>query len=483
MFPIRLKDKNKQYDHEMGEGFAGAQYGAYIAQNEAMATEEMRKGMDLLKEAATKSGNRLLDKKQGNLFEYIESAKFNTAAAKQSSSLRVRVTEALGRPHDKADAEIINGYGQVIKQVQYKSSGDGKGSIARQVREISKPEYKGMQRVVNKDHYDQVKDKLNKAAKRGNIYSSDYQDAAKNLPPGTSAGTVKTSGTTHAEAISAAKKPKTYAAKMELKQGLTELTNTAGQAAIGGLVVGGAISVTKNTLAVYRGEMETGDAISVTCKEAGKSAVKAGVIGGIGSAIRQGAAKLGFKTITKSNVATAVASSVIESGVIVYDLVKGEISGEEAVTRLGQTTTSTISGIYGGAAAGIVFGPVGAVIGSIAGYMLASNTYQSCVAIFQNAQLTEIEAERVIALCEEAALEMKKQREDFEIIMRELLAERHKEFEQCFNLLNKGMIYNSPEISTYALTQLATLVGANLKLASFEEFDDFMINSKESLKL
>ena len=167
----------------------------------------------------------------------------------------------------------------------------------------------------------------------------------------------------------------------------------------------------------------------------------------------------------------------------IYFGVKGEISGEEAVTRLGQTTTSTISGLYAGAAAGMAFGPAGAVIGSIAGYMLASNTYQSCVAIFQNAKLTEIEAERVIALCEEAALEMKKQREDFEMLVKETLAERHKEFEQCFDLLDKGMIYNSPEISTYALAELGNLVGANLKLVSFEEFDDFMMNSKQPLEL
>lgn len=483
MYPGKAKSKSKQTGHESAAHFTGAQYGAYAAHNEAMATEEMRKGMDLLKEAAAKSGKRLLDKKQGNLFEYIESAKFNTAAAKQGSSLRAQVTEAMGRPHDAADVEIVNGVGRVVRKVQYKSSGDGKGSIARQVREISKPKYWDMQRVVNKDHHEQVKNMLNKAAKRGNIYAENYKNASNNLPVGTTHSSVKSSGTNNTEAVDAAKSPKTYAAKMELKQGLEEATSTAGQAAVAALFVEGAISATKNALAVYKGEMKAGDAIIATGKDSCKAAIKGGATGGLGSVIRQGGAKAGFKSLAKSNVAVSVAAAVIDSGVIVYDFIKGEISGEEAAIRMGQTTSSTISGLYAGAAAGMVFGPVGAIIGSIAGYMLASNTYQSCITIFQNAKLAEIEAKRVIALCEEAAMEMKKQRKDFEMLVKETLVARHEEFEQCFDLLDKGMIYNSPEISIYALAGLADLTGTNLKLANFNEFNDFMMYSKQSLKL
>ncbi len=478
MRPPMSKGISQQSNPEAGAGFTGGQYGAYAANNEATSTEEMRKGMELLRDAAAKSGNRLLDKKQGNLFEYIESAKFNTAAAKQGSSMRAQVMEALGRPHDAADVEIADA-GKVLRQVQYKSSGD----VDWLKSQIGRSKYKGMQRVVNKDKYPQLKDKLKAAANRKNIYASDYQDASNNLSPETSYGSVGSSGTSQSDALNAAKNPKMYAAKMEIRQGLIEVKSTAGQAAIGGFVVGGAISATKNALAVYKGEMEIETAIKTTCKETGKSTVRAGVTGGLGSAIRQGAAKLGINTLAKSNVAISVASSVIESGVIVYDLVKGEISSEEAVIRLGQTTTSSISGLYAGAAAGMVFGPVGAVVGSIAGYMVASSTYQSCVAIFQNAKLTEIEAERVIAICEEAALEMKKEREEFDRWMKGTLEEKHKEFEQCFDLLDKGMVYNSPELSTYALTELANLVGANLRLADFEEFDEFMMNSTQPLRL
>lgn len=475
--------KNIQSNNNQNEGLAGAQYGAYVTSNEAAATDEMRKGMDLLKEAAAKSGNRLIDKKQGNLFEYIESAKFNTAAAKQGSSIREQITDALGRPHDPSDGEFVNSTGKVLGRVQYKSFGDGKNSLARQVREISNLKYEDMQRVINREHHDQVKDMLDKAAKRENIYTQDYNNAKKNLKKGTSYGSIKSPGTTHSEAVDAAKDPKIYATKMEIKQGTSEVLNTGGQAAIGGAVIGGAISVTKNALAVSRGEISAGDAAVTVAMDTGKSGLKAGATGGLGSMIRQGAAKLGLNSLAKSNVATTVASTVIDSGVIIYDFVKGEITGEEAAIRLGQTTTSAISGVYAGAAAGLAFGPVGAVIGSIAGYMLASNSYQSCITIFQNAKLSEIEAERVIALCDAAAMEMRKQREAFDSLVKEVLQEKHKEFEQYFDLLDKGITYKSPEISTYALAELTDILRVNLKLANFKEFDEFMMNSKEPLRL
>lgn len=470
---------------EKAATFAGSQYGAITTRNEAAATEEMRQGMALLRDAAARAGNRAVDKTQGNLLEYIETAKFNSEAARQGASFRQRITEAIGRPHDPADAETFDlATGQVLQKVQYKSAGDGKGSIARQVRNVSDPKYKGMQRVVNKNHFDQVQDRLDKAAARkGNVFSQDYNDAQANLSKGTSYDSVKTTGTTYNETTQAATRPRTYAAMMEVKQGLTEAGITAGQASAGGLVVGGAISAVKNSIAVYNGEMTAGDAVRVTTKEAGKSGLRAGAAGGIGSLIRQGAAKAGVKSLAKSNVATAVASAVIDTGVVVYDLVKGEITAQDAVIRMGQNTTSTISGLYAGAAAGAVFGPAGAVIGSIAGFMISSNVYQSCVAIFENARLSEVEAARVIALCEEAVEEMKKQRKEFETYVKDVLAERHSEFSRCFALIDKGLLFDSPEITTYALAELADVIGAQLKLATFEEFDDFMMKSNEPLKL
>ncbi len=73
------------------------------------------------REVAEKKRNVAFDKAKGNLFEYIEEAKFNTEAAKQASALKAVVTDSVGRPRDTADIEIMKD-GAVVRQVQAKFS-------------------------------------------------------------------------------------------------------------------------------------------------------------------------------------------------------------------------------------------------------------------------------------------------------------------------------------------------------------------------
>ena len=205
--------------------------------------------------------------------------------------------------------------------------------------------------------------------------------------------------------------------------------------------------------------------------------------GALGAAIRQGGSRAGFQTLAKSNVATAVASGVIEVGVSVYAFAKGEITAEEAAERIGETGCATASGIYVGAAAGAVFGPPGAVVGSVMGYMAMSWVYQSSLAVLQRARLSEEEALRVIALGAEATRAMDEQGELFESRLENWLKRREDAFHVCLKSIDDALLQDEVDGTVEALSHLAGMTGKALRFKDFEEFDDFMTQSEDPLAI
>ena len=93
----------------------GTFIGDFASENEQRATDSAIKGMDLFKKAAEEKHNVAFDQAKGNLFEYIEAAKFNQNAARNRSDLGAVVTAADGRPADPADIEIVKN-GKIVRQ-------------------------------------------------------------------------------------------------------------------------------------------------------------------------------------------------------------------------------------------------------------------------------------------------------------------------------------------------------------------------------
>ena len=165
----------------------------------------------------------------------------------------------------------------------------------------------------------------------------------------------------------------------------------------------------------------------------------------------------------------------------VYEFAKGEITGEETAGRIGETGSAAASGIYVGAKAGAIFGPAGAVVGSIVGYMAMSWAYQTCLAILQRARLAEQEASRVIALCTEATRAMDEQREVFEERLEAWLTRREDAFQACLKRIDAALVDDNEDVAVEALARLAGMTGRALKFKDFEEFDQFMIQSTDPL--
>ncbi|MEW9124502.1 MAG: hypothetical protein AB2421_17450 [Thermotaleaceae bacterium] len=464
LFKSKKKDKSKSE-----EGFLGGQIGSFLARNEAQATGEALKGMGIFSEAAKNLTNVKPEISQGNLFEIIESTKFNMDAATKSSPIRAYTTASMGLPHDKADILIKDG-NNVLREVQAKSSGDPAWSA----NEFRGEKYSGMQRLTNADKAQRVKDLSEKRASSGSINADNYRDSSNNITSELKHGEVSSGGTTYDEALSATKDHETYRRQFEMSQFKQEIKVTAKEAAQAGAIMGGAMSTIKNSVALYRGDISTEEMVGNVVVDTTKAGIRSGATGGLGAGIRVTAEKAGINALAKSNVATAVASGVIDVGVTVYNFAKGEINSEEAMEQIGQKGFSTMSSIYAGATAGLVFGPAGVLVGSMAGYLAASNVYQTCLEIFKNGKLQEEEARRVIALCEAASAEMRRQRAEFEMNMEGKLQLNKRIFDSFLTQIDRGLFEMDHQKCLNGVVAFADYLGHELKLAKFEDFDQHM---------
>ena len=282
-------------------------------------------------------------------------------------------------------------------------------------------------------------------------------------------------GTDLRERRAAAENPKGYAFQQELRQVGREALITAGNAAATGAVLGGAISAFENLDACSKGESDGNQAMRNVVSDAAKSGVRSGGVGILGALLRHGAGKAGIPTLVKPNVATAAAAGLVETADTVYDYAKGRISIEVAAKRLGKTGWCTASRLYAGAAASAIFGPGGAVVGSIAGYFLAATVYQS--------RLAEEEADRIVALCGQALHVMDQRREQFELDLVAHLDARNAAVAGCFEAIDRALVVNQPDEAVRALSDLAAMCGWELRFGDFEDFDRFMTESDVSLVL
>lgn len=272
-----------------------------------------------------------------------------------------------------------------------------------------------------------------------------------------------------------------FAAHRTTKSIARETTAAAKEAALIGATVGGTISIIRNTYGYVKGEVDGWEAAANVVEDTAKSGLTAAVAGGTAKLIERGAKEAGVKALTKASAPIAMASMLMDASSTVRALVNGEISTEAAARELAGKACNTMASLYGGAVVGMAFGPVGAIVGSIACYMISASVYQSCMDISARTRLAEREAARVTALCNEAARALDEQRRLLESRLDAGLAERRDRIAACFRDVDASLRANSREDAVKGLSGLVELYGRELELAKFEEFDKFMIESDDPL--
>lgn len=469
----QIKDKKKIFLDEPVT-FGAGQYGASLLFPNDAERDAIAEGMKLFWEAVEQHKNVSEEFKHGNFFEYIEAAKFNFEAARKGSPLHAHVTAAEGDPHSAADIVITN-EDVVVKEIQAKSS----ENTVRLSNSLSDPKYQGMDKLVPKEQEERVAALTGHSSHNDHTHSTYHGDSDHHVTGELHAGNITSGGTSYNELRSATKNAEQYIESQGVISLPEEIIDLSFHAAEAGFIVGGALNIIKNGIRIFKNDITPTEASHNTLRSASEIGGRSALTGGLGSIFRNVGHAIGSEALSKSNIATALATGLVRTVKTVRSLARRDITAEQAMEKIGQTGFATLSGVYVGAVGEIFFPPVGALIGSMGGFIVATQIYQSCIAILKRAQLAEEESLRVISLSEESCRIMKQQRIDFEERMRNKLKMQRQEFDSFFALIDQGLYGNRPEIAVMGLNAIARCFG--VKLMSLDEFNEFMLNSTAPL--
>lgn len=498
------KDKKKELRKDTMY-HAGVLFGNSLSENVQQGTNEAINGMELFKNVSESKANVGFEQVKGNLFEYIEAAKFNKNAANIGDRTRAVITDAIGRPHDAADIELVRS-GKVVRKVQAKFSKTKNSvghdtSAASSVTKQRGDKYQGMQRLVRKQEDYTVNNETNTpmslvekakelAAKRANsdgIYAEQYRDVAENLTDelvddSVGGSGVSSGGTTLEEIQEAAQNPENYARQFRMKQYGKEVANTSVNMATSAAIMTGVVSGVTNMFEVLKNEKELKEAIKDVGVDVVKGGARGGITGTLSAIFRIGGAKTAIPILADSSCATVMAAGVIDSGVAIYEYAQGEIDSEELAQSLQDTVIKSATTIYFTKAAACVFGAANPFV-PIAIYTVANYIVATTREIINNAKLSAAEYDRLAKLNNEATKvisefrsQLMQQTESYERMQRQTM-------QNFLFTFDKAVVSgDNCDAAIYAIIGYANQTGIALQHVDFSEFSKAM-TSKDSFVL
>lgn len=462
---------------------AGTILGDAVSQNAHEVTSASLEGMKMFRLGVEEYGNRGFEQAKGNLFEYIEAAKFNRDAAGIGEKARAYTTEYLGDPHALADIVITKDGrkdGEVVKQIQAKFTEKASDAVEYQTsgKKHEWGKYEKMDRLVRKDpsynengsFLDQAK-KLSKArGESQGIHSKEYMDTHDHLTDETFYNDASSGGTTKEEIRQAFDDPEQYAKKFERQAFAQDIKQTSANMAVGAAVSTGMVSSIKNLFEVYKDEKELEDALIDITKDTGKAAVRGAATGAISSSIRYEGYKAGSKLLSDSTAATVMAGAMIDGGVALYSYAKGEITGKQLQEELVNTTCKASATIYFTKAVTAVAGTANPFL-PIAVYSTASYVVTCTREILKNAELNVAEYQRLTAILESSTQTLKEYREQ----VRENMALAAENQRRVMDNMLQTFDYNLETGENYdkalmSIVNFANETGIALQHADFNEF-------------
>lgn len=442
--------------------FIAGQVVSETIERQGNALIETTAGTKLLKDVAKQYINCAPDKTQGRMFEIIETTKFNANAAKAGSLLRAVTTDQLGEPHAAADILIRNGKGEVLKQIQAKSY----KSAATSARAVADSKYNGMDRLVNVEKEEKVKELIEKRMNSGSVYAKDYQDAHGSITGKTSYDNISSGGTTYDESMKAATDAENFAKQMNRAEFVSGMSTAMVSGALAGAFIGGTVSAVTSG---YKKEFN----VKETSKAALNSGSRSAVIGGTAYGIKY----LGKNNpIINGNIASALASSAVNMTELTYKFLKGRISIDAYIQGLGSNAVSCFGGIVMSAAGAALFGPIGAAVAGSVGVLGMKQLYK----VYQKAMndLALAKEQRILAeaLLKQVIEEIKQEEQ--------LLVNYYEEYASTFSELKTfvDLAISDASYTEKAIMNLALGLNIQFEYDTLDEFSDFML-SDDTLQL
>ena len=480
---------------------AGTLIGNSASQNAQTATDVAIKGMELFREKVKQPiiQNGTFDAQKGNLFEYIEAAKFNVDAAEKGMTARAFVTD-VSDPGATADI-LIRDRGKTVKEIQakfIKSTKDGRDNSAAQsvydqtgAKNKGWGQYDGMDRLIRKqDDYNPEGSLLNEARKisksradTNSIYADRYKDVYEHLTDETQYGEVTSGGTTLEEVRKAYDTPDRYAQGFERRQVEAEMKCSTVNMAKASFVTSGIVSGITNMINVFQGKKEFAEALDDVEVDAIKGGIRGGATGVVSTAIRYQGIKAGSTLLSDSTAATIMAGGIIDGGVALYSYARGEITAEQLREQLVDTTAKAAGTVYFTKAVVSILGKSVNPFVPMVIYTTASYIVTCTREIINNAKLNTEEYDRLAAVFLESSRQMKEYYETLQLYIAKCEAKQRSmlnQFIESFEYnLETGENYDQ---AVMAIVRFASEAGIALQHVSFSEFQTAM-RSKNSFVL
>lgn len=472
---------------------AGALLGNAASANTQNATNVALEGMSLflwkIDTPIIKNGH--FDQQKGNLFEYIEAAKFNKNAASKGMSARAVVTDTYDVG---ATADIlIKDAGKIQKEVQAKfvqsSNGGMENSAAGSVfgqaggQNGHWGKYDGMDRLIRKDeHYnaegsllDEAKKLAKNRAESGGIHAKEYKDVHEHLTDELHFDDATSGGTTIEEVLKAYETPEKYARQFEHRQVATEMKCSAKNMAKASFITSGIVSGVNNMFEVFHDKKELSEALHDVGADAVSGAARGGATGVVSTAIRYHGVKSGSALLSDSTAATVMAGGVIDGGVALYSYARGEITAEELKEQIVDTTAKATTTIFFTKAVTAVMGKAVHPFFPIAVYTTASYVAACTREIIKNANLNAQEYERMAAILQESTRQMDEYHKEFKQHVESCELKQREMFDRFLNTFEYNLeIGENYDQAILAIVQFANEAGIFLQHVSFGEFQNAM---------
>ena len=293
---------------------------------------------------------------------------------------------------------------------------------------------------------------------------------------------IKDSGLTTEQAIFYRQHPKIATAL-----DIARTSHRAGvEGATYGAAIGGSISLLQNIFALAQNEKNLSEATTDLTIDISKAGLVGYGTASIGSAIKSGMQQSGntaLRTLSKTNAPALVVNICLSLGSSVKRYIAGDITESQFLTEVGEKGAGMLSSgmmaALGQLAIPIPF--VGAAIGGMIGYTLSSLFYQSALDSARAVETSRAMLARTRAIQVAARDRMAQEQASLDAFIRQEIPQLLQETQEFFSLIQDTS--NSTDQLAAGINRYASLLGKKLQFENLQDFDDFMINSTEPLKL
>lgn len=343
--------------------------------------------------------------------------------------------------------------------------------------------------TVPSDFYDGIKEEADKqikslenqlehANKTGNteLVTQKQQEIAKYKKI---KSLVKDSGISNKEALEAR-----LHARLSTAKDVAKISHRAGvEQAKYGAVISGSVSLVRNLVSVVKGEKDAGEAAASVVVDTATGTAVSYATAFAGSSIKgamQNAGNEVVRTLSKTNIAATVVTTTLEVGNTLKKYIGGEIDGVECLQELGEKGTSQLSAaMFAVAGQAVIPIPiVGAAIGSMLGYALASSCYNELVTALQEAKIAREERIRIERECAEAIEMIMQYKHEMEEFISNYLTEQISAFNKAFDQIDEAIYNDDIDGFIAGNNMIQKQLGYKSQFNSFDEFDALMKGSQ-----